>query len=118
MAATPADGNVVISGRLLALLVTQQQLRRLRIAHRADTRLYSELLVLSAVLLGDADVTKVALAAADGNAWIMTSEAAQRLGVGVPAVRRALREGRLRGTKRGRLWLVDAADLTIRELAC
>jgi excisionase family DNA binding protein len=115
---SPADGNVVISGRLLGLLVTQERLRRLRIAHRADKSLYAELLVVSAVLLGYADVTKVALVAADGNAWIMTTEAAQRLGVGPPAVRRMLREGRLCGTKHGRLWLVDATDLTSRELAC
>ena len=110
-------GHVVVSARALAMLASPAVLRRLRVAYRADP-VYDELLTVSAAVLGYADVTKVAIGAAEADAWIMTDEAARRLGVKPAAVRRMLREGRLRGVKRGTVWLIDPAALTWRELAC
>jgi excisionase family DNA binding protein len=109
---------VVVSARALSLVTTPAMLRRARVAHRGDGLVYRELLALTAVVLGGADATKVAVDAPAADAWIMTDEAARRLRVTPNAVRRMLREGRLRGTRRGTVWLVDVADLTRVETAC
>ena len=109
---------VTVSSRALMLITSPAMLRRARIACRADPAMYRDLQALTAVVLGYADVTKVAVDAPEADAWIMTDEAAARLRVKPAAVRRMLRERRLRGTKHGTVWLVDAADLTRLQTAC
>lgn len=91
-------------------------MRRLRVRYRADP-VYDDLVIISAIVLGRASTTRIAVAADDGNAWIMTTEAAQRLGVKPDTVRRMCREGRLHGTRRGRDWLIDPASV-VRRQAC
>jgi len=109
--------HVTISARALALITNPGLLRRARIAYRADP-VYGELKTLSAAVLGYADATAIAITGPSADNWIMVNEAAKRLGVEPPAVRRALREGRLRGRKSGAVWLVDADDVNTRAASC
>src|ERR1022692_268697 len=111
MTASPADrGHVEISPRVLALLADPARLRRLRVAYRADPEIYPELVALSAVILGAAVGTRIAVGVAAGHAGTMTTaEAAERLAVKPRAIRRAIAEGRLSGTKRAGIWIVEAA---------
>jgi excisionase family DNA binding protein len=122
MAATPADRTITISGRLLGQLVTQERLRRLRIAHRADKDLYSELLTLSAVLLGSATGTKVVVTAGPpGESGLLgTATAARRAGATPRAIRKAISEHRLAATRISGRWLIRPADLNayIRNRQC
>ena len=115
----PDDQAAVISGRALALITTPAMLRRARVAHRSDPGLYGELLSLSAVVLGAATGTQMAITAAAREAGLMTvSEYSAAEGRKPRAVRRACLEGRLPAVRRGPIWLIDPDALTWRELAC
>lgn len=52
------------------------------------------------------DMSNVAL----GN-LVSVSEAAERLGLAETLVRRYVRQGRLRGEQKGRMWLIDEESL-------
>jgi excisionase family DNA binding protein len=121
MAASPGN-NVVVSARVLGLLADETRLRRLRVMYAADAQLRAELLVLSAVLLGSGDGTKVAVAAsAPADLELLdTATAAQRAAVTARAIRKAISEHRLAATRVSGRWLIHPADLAryVLERAC
>ena len=113
------DHGAVISGRALAVVITPALLRRARVAHRGNPALYGELLTVSAVVLGAATGTQVAIRAAAAEAGFMTvTETSAAVGLKPRAIRRACAEGRLPAIKRGPLWFVDPAGLATRTLSC
>jgi hypothetical protein len=117
--ASRADG-LTVGVRALALAVDLRRLRRLRIAYRADPDVYPELLRLTtALILGAADGTKVAVTGGPGDCGghLVTSEFAAAAGLSERAVRRACAERRLSAVKRGGHWWIDATALTMREVS-
>ena len=114
--ARPTTGRAtVISPRTLAILAGDPtRLRRLRVAHRADPSLYRDLTAVTAIILsdranatgGDVEITH------EAGSCLTTRQAATLLGTTPDTIRRALRDGRLHGTRRDRRWHIDSHDLT------
>jgi excisionase family DNA binding protein len=118
--ASTASGELTeVDLRALVLAVDPGRLRRLRVAHRGDPRLYPALVQLTAIVLGAADGTRLAVSAGQHDAgYATTAEAAALTGLSERAVRRACAEGRITAEKRSGVWLVDRDALTRREIQC
>jgi hypothetical protein len=109
---------VIVSVRALRLITTPAMLRHARVTHRADPELYPDLLQLS-VLLTAASGRKVAVQASNSDDEFMTvNEYSAAAGITPRAVRMACRDGRIRGVKRGRDWLIPVGELALRDAAC
>jgi hypothetical protein len=116
MAASPADGNVVISGRALALLASPAALRRLRVRYRADP-VYDDLVVISAIVLA-ADGHGIAIGGGGQDPeYMTTAEFAASAGCSMRTVRRGCADGTIRAVRRSGVWLIPAGELA-RRLAC
>lgn len=116
--ADPGCGHTVVSARALALVTSSGALRRLRALWRGNPEIYESLYAIS-VTLAFANESKIAIPAAARHAGFMTvTEYAAAASVTPQAVRLACRQGRIRAIKRAGVWLIPAAELTIRELAC
>lgn len=105
-----------ISARTIALLAEHADLRRLRVAYRADQDLYAELLAVSAITLAyraNPEVRTEIGAYVQPQAFseMTTAEAAAHLGITPSAVLKAIHGRRLTARRRGGCWLVDTGSV-------
>jgi len=105
-----------IQTRTLALLVTAEQLHRLRWRYAHDPEVTADLWTVTAALLnwhaGSSQRTKLALHGDRPPASELTTEqAAEQAGVTVRAIQRAITEGRIAATRRGNRWWIKPGDL-------
>lgn len=105
-----------ISPRTVAIVVAALNMKRLYWANASDPQVRGELGALARVAYewhqAHADVRPVGVDTPPEPPSEMTAQqAAQTLGISIWAARRALRSGRLDGTKRGRDWAVTARSV-------
>lgn len=111
----PEQGEQIHT-RTLALLVTPEQLRRLRWRYAHDPEVSADLWTVTEALLNwhaaSSKRSKVALTGEpESPSDLTTDQAAEQAEVSVRAIQLAIEEGRLPATKRGGRWWIKPGDL-------
>lgn len=115
--AGPMSEPVVISPRVASVLLRNLDARRLRIAFRADTEIYSALLALAQAAMayetcGDSvNGTEIVISGNSGDdSHMNVREVSRRTGKSERVITKAIADGRLKA-HRGGGWCVHAEDL-------
>jgi hypothetical protein len=104
----PGPG-IFIDRRVLALLITPDQLRRARVRYRSDDELYRGLFSLSVLLSGL--TTSPGAVVSQSLETLTTAEFAAAAHIGPEAVRQACRQRRIEAVKRNGDWQIGRSEL-------